>query len=810
MPMNNTHDPHNMTNILDKCAHMTSFNYLPSEKEELERLLKHVTDNISSDNPHRLVEEYKKTLWYLRHRQWARLLKEEIIKNAQPWINQDFIDETIEEIDTPQIDDETLKELFYKKIHHVLRTTYSSAIAAYTSITEEISNEGMPLTPQEETSLINTLKMAFTLNDHEMNHFINHIAKRKREERKQAKKAEKKRIAEDAKLKAWEDSLVTYKSLPKLLRASRKEIYIWISKNLIPVARKTKNKNGREIWEFDPQQIIELRKQVPLWRKDSAPSKTILRRPDMGRGVDSSVLARLAGMDQYAAHFSMARAINRRITLVTGPTNSGKSHIALEALADASNGIALAPLRLLAHEFRDTLAEKNVISSLYTGEERIDDPYATHICATVEMCPFSKAFDVALIDEAQMLLDPDRGAAWTAALMGVPANHIYVLGAPDCIDMVNNIAKLCGDPVDYISLERKTPLRPADAPLSLGQIRKGDAIVAFSRREVLDMRASLIERGHRVSVVYGALSPEVRKAEATCFNHGKTDVLVATDAIGMGLNLSIRRVIFAATQKYDGRDMRPLTPQEVKQIGGRAGRFGRHEEGIVGVLKGRGSPEFIKRMLYAPPQLPSDMRPYVQPDLSIVRAVSREIHSTSLYGVLSRIYRSVLREDDPHYRMADMEQAFEIASELEGVDGLDLATRWSYAMCPVDQRNHGVSKLMHWARDHGQGHTVPSPNLGFLPKAIHASRSNLEKAEKRYKVLLAWRWLALRFPEIYVEQTEAIKTVHYLNGWIEKVLRKESNIRNTQRKQKRKKRLIHEENFKKKRKGKSRQKRQRA
>lgn len=131
------------------------------------------------------------------------------------------------------------------------------------------------------------------------------------------------------------------------------------------------------------------------------------------------------------------------------------------------------------------------------------------------MCPFHNPVDVAVIDEAQMLFDTDRGAAWTAAIMGAPARHLYVLGAPDCIPMVRRIAELCGDPLDEISLERKSPLKPASQPVRLQELQAGDALIAFSRREVLDLRAALMQHGRRVAVVYGALSPEVRRAEAS-------------------------------------------------------------------------------------------------------------------------------------------------------------------------------------------------------------------------------------------------------------------------------------------------------
>jgi ATP-dependent RNA helicase SUPV3L1/SUV3 len=171
---------------------------------------------------------------------------------------------------------------------------------------------------------------------------------------------------------------------------------------------------GGERWEFEPDAIAALRGQVAAWRAEAPAAPAILR---PGRSSNAAV-ARVAALDRFAAHFRTARALSRRITLVTGPTNSGKSHTALDALAGSGSGMALAPLRLLAHEFREALEARGTPASLTTGEERIIVPGARHLAATVEMCPFHMPVDVGVVDEAQMLHDRDRGAAWTAGHHG--------------------------------------------------------------------------------------------------------------------------------------------------------------------------------------------------------------------------------------------------------------------------------------------------------------------------------------------------------------------------------------------------------
>ncbi|RFD21174.1 RNA helicase [Komagataeibacter melaceti] len=722
---------------------------------------------------------FRSALCTIRRKPWGSRLMDLTRRAGKVWITRADAEAAATTVQDPEPDDAALLAALAPVVAQKLRAHGDTPRAAVENVRADLfDGTGRVLSPAELRTLALAVADAFALPDPET--FATGLEReessRKDRDARIEDTARARRREEVQRLRAWEKSLVPFSDVPGLLRCSQREALRWIAENRLPVARRVPQPGGQERWEFDPAELMALRQNLPQWRRDSSegPARTPLA-PDLGnRRVGNAVIAQVAALDRYAAHFRTARALKRRITLVTGPTNSGKSHTALDALAAAESGLALAPLRLLAHEFRESLTARGVPTSLATGEERIDVPGSRHLAATVEMCPLNNPVDVAIIDEAQMLTDPDRGAAWTAAIMGAPARHLFVLGAPDCIPMVRRIAELCGDPVDEIRLERKSPLVAAPRAVSVHELQKHDALIAFSRREVLDLRAMLLAQGRRVAVVYGALSPEVRRAEAQRFNSGDADILIATDAIGMGLNLTIRRVIFAALRKYDGNQTRDLNPQEVKQIGGRAGRYGKHEQGVVAVLEGVGSPSFIHAMLAAPPQPIEDMRPQVQPDADIVQAVAAEIGSDSLFGVLVRIRRAVLRRDDPNYRLANMEQAFAIATALEGVADLTLAQRWVYAMCPVDDRDNGIERLVHWAADHAAGNAVPPPGTGRLPAPERAERTELERAEKRHKRLVAWRWLALRFPEAYVSRDEAEATTARLNDWIEEVLRQQS------------------------------------
>ncbi len=603
-------------------------------------------------------------------------------------------------------------------------------------------------------------------------------ARQQRAERRAASRAaQETRTEEERRLKAWEASLVGAEALPALLGCTREEAERWLAAGLLPVARRVRlRRAGRTLRraEFDPAVLEGLRPAVPGWRQGGATPATSPRRQaeQEGRGSGNAAIARVAGLDRYAAHFATARALDRRLIACLGPTNSGKTYFGLSRLAQAESGIILGPLRLLAHEYREALEAQGVPTALSTGEERILVPGSRHTAATVEMCPFRTPVDLAVIDEAQMLADPERGAAWTAAIMGVPARTVIILGAPDAAPMLRRIAALCGDPLEEVRLERMGPLTAAPTPVPFGEIGRGDAVIAFSRREVFEQRAELLRRGRTVAVVYGALGPTVRRAEARRFREGAAEVLVATDAIGMGLNIGpLRRVVFSALRKYDGQQERPLTVQEIKQIGGRAGRFGgAHAEGIVAVLAGGGKPADIALALAAAPTPPVDLRPPVAPDADIVAAVAAEIGTVSLFGTLRRIERSVLRRDDPNYRLGDLSTQIAIAEAVDGVRELSLLDRWTYAMCPVDTRDSGIARLTDWAVAQAMGRAVAPPQAGRLPPPDRTSQEALQMAERVHRRLVAWRWMAMRFPQTFRDTEAAMAESRRLNSWIEAVL----------------------------------------
>lgn len=215
----------------------------------------------------------------------------------------------------------------------------------------------------------------------------------------------------------------------------------------------------------------------------------------------------------------------------------------MKKLKEANSGLYLAPLRLLALEGYEDLKESNIDASLITGEEQILNEDAAHICSTIEMLDFDLEVDVAVIDEVQMLEDNDRGWAWVNAIIGVPAKKVIMTGSVNALEAVKKIVQYLDEELEVVRHKRKNPLLVLQKWTPLEKLENGTALIAFSRAEVLKLKQKL-QKKYSVSVIYGNLSPEVRRDEARRFRDGQTQILIATDAISMGLNLPIKTILF--------------------------------------------------------------------------------------------------------------------------------------------------------------------------------------------------------------------------------------------------------------------------
>ncbi|MEO3691010.1 helicase-related protein [Roseateles paludis] len=487
-----------------------------------------------------------------------------------------------------------------------------------------------------------------------------------------------------------------------------------------------------------------------------------------------SRLGRELAFQGYPDSFETARKLGRKVTLYLGPPNSGKTYAAFERLAQALDGAYLAPLRLLALEGRDRLVGRGVPCSLLTGEESVPADNARVVSSTIEMVNTRDAIDVAVIDEAQMLFDDSRGWAWTQAIVGVPARELIIIASAYAAPAIERLLQLCGEKVERRVFERKQQVQLMPAPVPMAHLQAGDAVVAFSRRDVLMLRDQISRSGegggHTVSVIYGALPPEVRRREAERFAVGAADVLVATDAIGMGLNLPIRRVLFSTLTKFDGVGDRDLSVSEVHQIAGRAGRYGLHDEGFVSVLKEAeaSSLKLLRELLPKEPRAPRDFKAPVAPNWRHVQTISQRMGVKKLYAVLS-IFREQLKLDDAHFAVATLDQMLELAELLDRhANTLTLQQRFVYAQAPVDTRLPVLLEAYGgWINAHAARGQVGWPE--FIDD--YDEHARLDRLEQGLRLCTLWLWLDLRFPGVFGEVEAVLDLRGRLNDGIERQLK---------------------------------------
>jgi ATP-dependent RNA helicase SUPV3L1/SUV3 len=293
--------------------------------------------------------------------------------------------------------------------------------------------------------------------------------------------------------------------------------------------------------------------------------------------------------------YEVTRKLDRKFYLHLGETNTGKTYNALQKLKEARNGVYLSPLRILALENYERLNNEGVKCSLITGEEEIIVEGATHISCTIEKLNIEEQYEVAVIDEIQMINDDQRGAAWTRAILALKSKEIHICGALNAKKLLIKIIEDCQDECEIKQYKRSIPLEIQNEAFSYKKIQDGDAIVVFSKKKVLELAYYYAGLDIKASLIYGDLPPEVRKKQYEQFINKETQILITTDAIGMGVNLPIKRIVFMDVRKFDGSEVRYLNSQEVKQIAGRSGRKGIYEVGYVGSYGD--TQDFIREMM---------------------------------------------------------------------------------------------------------------------------------------------------------------------------------------------------------------------
>lgn len=518
----------------------------------------------------------------------------------------------------------------------------------------------------------------------------------------------------------------------------------------------------------------------------------------------------MADLRYPAEWFSKTRSSPRKIIMHVGPTNSGKTYHALKRLEELG-GVYAGPLRLLAHEVYTRMNAKGIVANLVTGEERRRSQHEGDLkitACTVEMVPLATKIKVAVIDEIQMIGHIERGWAWTQAVLGVQADEVHLCGEARSVPLIRSLAASMGEDFEVRNYERLTPLEMDDQEIGprLEGLRPGDCIVAFSKMDIHMIKANIQKKyGHQVAIVYGSLPPETRAHQARLFNDPDSgyDILVASDAIGMGLNLSIKRIIFNSTYKFNGFEVVRMSLPHLKQIAGRAGRFktaheankdaqavsdgaARQEVKTGGLVTAVEKTDFtwIKANLKEEPE-PLKTAGIFPPDAIVERFATFFPPRTPFSFILLQLVG--LSRVHGRFHMCVLKEQLAIADVIQRVEGLSVAERLTFCISPANvslpsktgdlPEDHEL--LIEFAKCVGENKSgalldIPGFGIEILDEGSPDGRMTLSKLERLHKNLTLYLWLSYRFSGIFTTRSVAFRAKELVEEAIEKHLEKQS------------------------------------
>ncbi|KAK4999869.1 RNA helicase [Elasticomyces elasticus] len=522
----------------------------------------------------------------------------------------------------------------------------------------------------------------------------------------------------------------------------------------------------------------------------------------------------LADLRYPTEWFPATRQIHRKIHLHVGPTNSGKTYHALKRLEQASSGVYAGPLRLLAHEVYTRLNAMGKRCTLVTGDEKRspDDSMMSDMqSCTVEMMPLNKSIEVAVIDEIQMIANDERGWAWTQAMLGVKANEVHLCGEERTVPLIRELAASVGEKVEVHRYERLSPLQMMSNSLEgdLKKLQKGDCIVSFSVMGIHALRQQIEKAtGKKVATVYGSLPPETRAQQARLFNdpNNDYDFLVASDAIGMGLNLSIKRIIFEASSKFNGVKRQTLSIADIKQIAGRAGRYRTAEQAVQdsqadkasAEAKSEDSAEVARDVRPSPPAsgslgLVTTLEKFDFPVVeAAMRAQPEPIRTAGLFPpsqiverfasyfppgtpfsyLLMRLHE--LSQVHSRFHLCRLKDQIDVADVIESVRNLTIPDRIILCACPAsgDIFRTLMPALARCIADQRGGalYDIEEMPLEALDIDPTADKDVLGEYIQLHKGIVSYLWLSYRFAGVFSTRSLAFHVKALVEEKIETVL----------------------------------------
>ncbi len=428
-----------------------------------------------------------------------------------------------------------------------------------------------------------------------------------------------------------------------------------------------------------------------------------------------------------------------RVTAVLGPTNTGKTHYAIERMLAHRTGVIGLPLRLLAREVYDRIvaARGPSVVALVTGEERIVPPRTQYWVCTVEAMPDGMGADFVAVDEIQLCADPERGHVFTDRLLRSRGLHETLFMGSDT--MKSAIAAL--EPsAQFIRRDRFSELSYTGSK-KISRLRPRSAIVGFSVENVYAIAELIRRQKGGCAVVMGALSPRTRNAQVEMYQNGDVDYLVATDAIGMGLNLDVNHVAFSALSKFDGRRMRPLMPNELAQIAGRAGRY--MQPGSFGVT-GEADPlddRVVEAILSA--KFTPIKKLLWRNDRLEFGSVDRLIQSLEMPAQDEWLGRG--RQADDLAALKTLGQASDVAARISRP--ADVQLLWDVCRIPdfrgISASEHAAMLQEIFAYLHDDGR-VPFAYMARQISRIDRSDGDIDTLSKRLAYIRTWTYVAQR------------------------------------------------------------------
>ncbi|XP_078037034.1 suv3 RNA helicase isoform X4 [Augochlora pura] len=490
------------------------------------------------------------------------------------------------------------------------------------------------------------------------------------------------------------------------------------------------------------------------------------------------------GNDQHYFWYPIARAKTRKIIFHAGPTNSGKTHHALERFMSAKSGVYCGPLKLLAVEVFNKCNSMGTYCDLLTGEERKfakdDTSPAQHIACSVEMVNVQNVYEVAVIDEIQLLRDPSRGWAWTRALLGIAADEIHLCGEFAAIPIVQSICATTGETVEIKEYKRLTDLVVEDTALkTLAAVQPGDCIVCFNKSDIFYISQTIEKMGKQVAVIYGSLPPGTKLAQAARFNdpNDPCKILVATNAIGMGLNLHIRRVIFysvcqpTVNEKGD-KEMDIISVSSALQIAGRAGRFNTQWQcGYVTTYKSEDL-AVLKKLLNGTPEKIEQVG--LHPTADQIELYAYYLPNTPLSNLIN-IFVALSQVDDSLYFICNLEDFKFLADMIQHIP-LNLRTQYVFCCAPINRKMPFVCNMfLKYARQCSKNEKITTSwlcnQINWPPKPP-ANISDLVHLESVFDVLDIYLWFSYRFTDLFPDGIEIREIQKELDKIIEEGVKK--------------------------------------